>query len=160
MRTTPAELGATVINVAYYRATAVGGEESTFDRAEVSELRWFGWDELPPDLVPPGTLAAVLAAARSGAALADRPTQVNAARTRPVDGRTRDIQRAALDPLLPDRVERVGLVQEAVRGAEPPWCDLELEEPEGVPRLGVLRLELHCVHVGLLGRSPEALQSP
>ena len=69
----PAEPGATVINVAYYRATSIGGSESDFDRAEVSELRWFGWDELPSDLVPPGTLAAVLAAARSDAVLADRP---------------------------------------------------------------------------------------
>jgi len=67
------EPGATVINVAYYRATSVGGDESAFDRSEVSELRWFDWDALPPDLVPPGTLAAVLAAARSGAALTDRP---------------------------------------------------------------------------------------
>jgi hypothetical protein len=32
----------------------------------VSELAWFGWDELPTDLAPPRTLAAVLAAARRG----------------------------------------------------------------------------------------------
>ena len=69
----PEEPGATVINVAYYRASSLGGDENAFDRREVSELRWFDWDELPPDLVPPGTLVAVLGAARSGAALADRP---------------------------------------------------------------------------------------
>jgi len=69
----PGEPGATVINVAYYRATSIGGDESAFDRAEVSELRWFAWDELPPNLVPPGTLAAAVAASRSGVELADRP---------------------------------------------------------------------------------------
>ncbi|CAN5351026.1 hypothetical protein BH20ACT13_BH20ACT13_24200 [soil metagenome] len=69
----PGEPGATVINVAYYRATSVGGDESAFDKAEVSELRWFAWDELPPDLAPPGTLAAVLAAVRSRTTLPDRP---------------------------------------------------------------------------------------
>ena len=69
----PGKPGATVINVAYYRATSIGGDESAFDRAEVSELRWFAWDELPPNLVPPGTLAAALAASRSGVELADRP---------------------------------------------------------------------------------------
>jgi len=70
----PGEPGATMINVAYYTATSMGGDESAFDRAEVSELRWFGWDELPPDLAPPGTLEAVLAAVRSGGALPDRPS--------------------------------------------------------------------------------------
>jgi 8-oxo-dGTP diphosphatase len=62
-----------VINVAYYRAVPVGGDVSGFDPAEVSEIGWFGWDELPADLAPPGTLAAVLAAARGGAPLPDRP---------------------------------------------------------------------------------------
>jgi ADP-ribose pyrophosphatase YjhB (NUDIX family) len=51
-----------VINVAYYLAEPVGGDEDDPDPAEVSELRWFGWDELPGDLAPPGTLEAVLAA--------------------------------------------------------------------------------------------------
>lgn len=37
----------------------------------MSELRWFGWDELPPDLAPPGTLEAVLAAARAATPLPD-----------------------------------------------------------------------------------------
>ena len=53
-----------VINVAYYLAEPVGGREDGFDPAEVSELGWFGWDELPDDLAPPGTLESVLAAAR------------------------------------------------------------------------------------------------
>ena len=55
-----------VINVAYYLAEPVGGSEADFDPAEVSELRWFAWDELPAELAPPGTLETVLAAARSG----------------------------------------------------------------------------------------------
>ncbi len=70
----PTEPDAAVINVEYYTATLLGGDESAFDRREVSELRWFGWDELRPDLAPPGTLEAVLAAVRSGAVLADRPS--------------------------------------------------------------------------------------
>jgi 8-oxo-dGTP diphosphatase len=53
-----------VINVAYYGAEPVGGTERDFDPAEVSELGWFAWDELPDDLAPPGTLAAVLTIAR------------------------------------------------------------------------------------------------
>lgn len=69
----PQEPGATVINVAYYTAKSLGGDETAFDRAEVSELRWFGWDELPPDLAPPRTLEAVLTAVRAGATLPDRP---------------------------------------------------------------------------------------
>jgi 8-oxo-dGTP diphosphatase len=52
-----------IINVAYYRAERIGGDEREFDPAEVSELAWFGWDELPADLAPPRTLASVLAAA-------------------------------------------------------------------------------------------------
>jgi ADP-ribose pyrophosphatase YjhB (NUDIX family) len=63
-----------VINVAYYLAEPVGGGEGDFDPAEVSELRWFAWDELPADLAPPGTLAAVLAVARGagGSPVLDR----------------------------------------------------------------------------------------
>jgi ADP-ribose pyrophosphatase YjhB (NUDIX family) len=67
----PGEPDAAVINVAYYTAVALGGDETAFDRCEVSELGWFGWDELPPDLAPPGTLGDVLAAARAGAPLPD-----------------------------------------------------------------------------------------
>ncbi|MBA3377135.1 MAG: hypothetical protein H0U00_15205, partial [Actinobacteria bacterium] len=62
---------ADVINVAYYNAVPFGGDETAFDRSEVSELRWFGWDELPSDLAPPGTLEAVLSAAREGTPLPD-----------------------------------------------------------------------------------------
>jgi len=57
-----------VINVAYYLAEPAGGDQRDFDPAEVSELRWFGWDEVPGDLAPPGTLEAVLAAARAAIA--------------------------------------------------------------------------------------------
>jgi 8-oxo-dGTP diphosphatase len=53
-----------IINVAYYSAEPVGGDERDFDPAEVSELAWFSWDEPPDDLAPPGRLAAVLAVAR------------------------------------------------------------------------------------------------
>jgi 8-oxo-dGTP diphosphatase len=67
----PREPDAAVINVAYYTAVAFGGDEAAFDRREVSELRWFGWDEFPPDLAPPGSLEAVLAAARAGTPLPD-----------------------------------------------------------------------------------------
>jgi ADP-ribose pyrophosphatase YjhB (NUDIX family) len=74
----PPEPDADVINVAYYTATALGGDETGFDRREVSEMGWFGWDELPPDLAPPETLASVLAAARAGTPLAD----LSEARTR------------------------------------------------------------------------------
>ena len=68
------EAEADVINVAYYLARPTGtvGEP---DPAEVSEIGWFAWDDLPAELAPPGTLDAVLAATRSGAAvtpLADR----------------------------------------------------------------------------------------
>jgi ADP-ribose pyrophosphatase YjhB (NUDIX family) len=56
---------AEVINVAYYTATLMSGSAPELDPAEVSEIGWFGWDELPDELAPPGTLEAVLAAARS-----------------------------------------------------------------------------------------------
>jgi ADP-ribose pyrophosphatase YjhB (NUDIX family) len=65
-----------LINVAYYLAERVRGSEAEFDPAEVSELGWFEWDELPSDLAPPGTLEAVLTAARNAhvTPLLDRPT--------------------------------------------------------------------------------------
>jgi ADP-ribose pyrophosphatase YjhB (NUDIX family) len=63
-----------VINVAYYHAVPAGGDDTAFDPHEVSEVRWFGWDELPSDLAPPGTLEAVLAAARANEPLPDRPS--------------------------------------------------------------------------------------
>jgi ADP-ribose pyrophosphatase YjhB (NUDIX family) len=65
-----------VINVAYYLAGRIGGDEADFDRAEVSELAWFGWDELPSELAPPGTLEAVLEEAR-------RAIEEEVIRTRP-----------------------------------------------------------------------------
>ena len=62
----PDEPDAGVINVAYYTATPLTGDHGrAADPAEVSEVAWFGWDELPADLAPPGTLAAVLETARS-----------------------------------------------------------------------------------------------
>jgi 8-oxo-dGTP diphosphatase len=62
----PGEPDAGVINVAYYTATPLSAEHGRVaDPVEVSEVAWFAWDELPPDLAPPGTLAAVLEAARS-----------------------------------------------------------------------------------------------
>ena len=58
------EPDAEIINVAYYLAELEGNAERAPDPAEVSEVGWFGWDELPRELSPPGTLEAVLAAAR------------------------------------------------------------------------------------------------
>jgi ADP-ribose pyrophosphatase YjhB (NUDIX family) len=70
----PEEPDAEVINVAYYLATARASEEGTVDAAEVSELGWFAWDEVPSDLAPPGTLERVLEVARAAPReLADRP---------------------------------------------------------------------------------------
>jgi ADP-ribose pyrophosphatase YjhB (NUDIX family) len=65
----------TIINVAYYQAVPNGEPSGVSDDAEVSEIAWFGWDELPDELAPPGTLEAVLAAARvtPQAPLFDRP---------------------------------------------------------------------------------------
>ena len=54
-----------IINVAYYLAEPTGGDERNFDPAEVSELAWFGWDEIPDVLAPPVTLPAVLEVART-----------------------------------------------------------------------------------------------
>jgi hypothetical protein len=51
-----------------------GGPTGEPNDAEVSEVAWFGWDELPVELAPPGTLEAVLAAARHPRPLADRPS--------------------------------------------------------------------------------------
>ncbi len=71
----PNDPDATVINVGYYAAVPVAGKRGPVDPAEVSEVDWFGWDELPAELAPPGTLEAVLAAARAGTTLpeSDRP---------------------------------------------------------------------------------------
>ncbi len=61
----PHEPDAGVINVAYYLAALVTGRQGEIDPAEVSQLEWFSWDELPGDLAPPGTLDAVLELART-----------------------------------------------------------------------------------------------
>ena len=66
-----------VINVAYYTAEPLGEPEGTVDGDEVSELGWFGRDELPRDLAPPRTLSAVLAAARMTTPVHDRPTSAS-----------------------------------------------------------------------------------
>jgi 8-oxo-dGTP diphosphatase len=68
----PDEPDAGVINVSYYSASLTHGERGPVDPAEVSELGWFGWDELPADLAPPGTLEAALAAARAAATSPER----------------------------------------------------------------------------------------
>ncbi len=61
-----------VINVAYYTAAPLGPPEADPDPAEVSELDWFRLDELPSELAPPGTLAAVVAVARDAGPVLDR----------------------------------------------------------------------------------------
>jgi ADP-ribose pyrophosphatase YjhB (NUDIX family) len=64
----PEEPDAGMINVAYYTTTPVSAEHGRpADPVEVSEVAWFAWDELPPELAPPETLAAVLELARSPA---------------------------------------------------------------------------------------------
>ncbi len=70
-----------MINVAYYLATVAARGAGPVDPAEVSEVRWFAWDELPAELAPPGTLEAVLTVARrardgrhASSPLPDRPT--------------------------------------------------------------------------------------
>ena len=70
----PGEPDVEVINVGYYLAAPVSAGGSPFDPAEVSDVAWFGWEEVPPDLAPPGTLDAILAAARR--ALASRVVPV------------------------------------------------------------------------------------
>jgi ADP-ribose pyrophosphatase YjhB (NUDIX family) len=50
----PEALDAGVINVAYYSAALASDERGPVDPAEVSEVAWFAWDELPKDLAPPG----------------------------------------------------------------------------------------------------------
>jgi len=85
----PSERDAVVINVAYYLATPLAREPGSADPHEVSELAWFAWDEVPRELAPPGTLEAVLEAARSALArplpeLLDAPprSSTSPARTR------------------------------------------------------------------------------
>ena len=68
----PAPPGAEVINVAYYTASPLGDPEGPVDPEEVSEVRWFEWDELPRNVAPPRTLSAVLAAAGMTVPIRDR----------------------------------------------------------------------------------------
>jgi ADP-ribose pyrophosphatase YjhB (NUDIX family) len=65
----PNEPDAGVINVAYYTAAPVASTPGAVDPAEVSEIAWFPYEELPEDLAPPRTLRAVLDAARTTGAL-------------------------------------------------------------------------------------------
>jgi ADP-ribose pyrophosphatase YjhB (NUDIX family) len=70
----PEDEEADVIDVGYYLARPER-TDATPDPVEVSELGWFAWDEVPAGLAPPGTLAAVLAIARTAtpAQIFDRP---------------------------------------------------------------------------------------
>jgi 8-oxo-dGTP diphosphatase len=68
------------IAVAYYHAEPTGARSGHGDPAEVAELAWFTWEELPRALAPPDTLPAVLsawradlAAGRTRTPLPDRP---------------------------------------------------------------------------------------
>lgn len=67
--------GNEVINVAYYLARPIGDGALRVDPTEARVVGWFPWDALPDPLAPPGTLASVLAAARTATAapLLDRP---------------------------------------------------------------------------------------
>ena len=65
----PDEPDAGIINVAYFTAVPTSEARGLGDPAEVSEIAWFGWDELPTDLAPPGTLGEVLDAAHAAGAL-------------------------------------------------------------------------------------------
>ena len=68
----PADPDAGTINVAYYTAVLAATAQGRPDPAEVSDLGWFTWDELPAGLAPPGTLEQVLAAARAGSTTPER----------------------------------------------------------------------------------------
>lgn len=54
---------ADIINVAYYHAVPLSGESISPGEPEVTEVGWFGWEDLPLELAPPGTLPAVITAA-------------------------------------------------------------------------------------------------
>lgn len=73
----PGQPDVDVINVAFYHAISVGVDAEWVDDGEVREVRWFGWDDVPSELAPLGTLTEVLAAARraheEGSALAPLP---------------------------------------------------------------------------------------
>ena len=142
-----------VINVAYYTAVTLGGPEGPVDEAEVRAVRWFARDEprgrslLParwPRSSPPR-------ACRCRSATTLRPV----ARPR-VDGFAGLIELAARQPLVAGRVEVPRRLQVPVGRAHVP-PDVELEDPERVPGLRVLRLELDGLRVPLLGRARESL---
>ena len=65
-------LDGVVINVAYYTAARRGDTRGEPDPREVSELAWFPRGDLPSDLAPPRTLAAVLAVADDAGPVLDR----------------------------------------------------------------------------------------
>jgi ADP-ribose pyrophosphatase YjhB (NUDIX family) len=65
----PEEPDAGVINVAYFTAEPTADPPGAIDPAEVSEITWFFWDDIPAELAPPGTLRAVLDAAHKTGAL-------------------------------------------------------------------------------------------
>ena len=65
-------LDGVVINVGYYTAVLRGETRADPDPREVTELAWFARSELPPDLAPPRTLAAVLAVAPEAGPVLDR----------------------------------------------------------------------------------------
>jgi hypothetical protein len=58
----------------YFHATVRTGARTTIDPNEVSEIGWFGADELPSDLAFPGHIPAVLRAWRESLEPAPRPT--------------------------------------------------------------------------------------
>ena len=71
-----------------------------------------------------------------------------------VDRIARNVERPAGDPLIPRRIERVRVVQVAVRSAEVLTC-LELEDPGRVPRPGP-SAELDRLDVAALRRDRPA----
>lgn len=60
----PGDPDSDVINVAYYLGRPADAGGGPVDPAEVSDVGWFPWDDLPEPLAPPGTLESVLAVAR------------------------------------------------------------------------------------------------
>lgn len=71
-----------VIAVAYYHAEPVDEHRGAFDRAEISDARWFAWKEMPQGLAPPSALPSVLIAWReahrageTATPLRDRPSR-------------------------------------------------------------------------------------
>ena len=63
-----------VVAVAYYHAVPVRGESGPFDRAEVTDARWFAPDEIPENVAPPNAFPAVLGAWRAACAAGETVT--------------------------------------------------------------------------------------